>query len=57
MLRFGFQSSGDTGGHMNGYGKHSRDYGGPSVGWGTIVLAVALLIALAGVVAWLSWTT
>ena len=32
---------------MNGYEKHSSDYGGPTPGWGTLVLTVTLVAILA----------
>ena len=31
---------------MNGYEKHSDDYGGPNPGWGTLALITALVVVL-----------
>ena len=28
---------------MNGYEKHSRDYGGPLPGWGTVLLLIIIV--------------
>lgn len=32
---------------MNGYEKHSRDYGGPPPGWGTDLLMVVVVALVA----------
>jgi hypothetical protein len=34
---------------MNGYEKHSNDYGGPKPGWGTVIFAVALVAIPIGI--------
>lgn len=38
---------------MNGYEKHSSDYGGPPVRWAAIVLSVALLVGFVLALVWL----
>jgi hypothetical protein len=35
---------------MNGYEKHSKDYGGPPPGWGTVALIVIIVGGLVGLV-------
>lgn len=32
---------------MNGYEKHSRDYGGPPPGWGTNLLMIGVVALIA----------
>jgi hypothetical protein len=33
---------------MNGYEKHSKDYGGPPPGWATVMFAIALVAVIVG---------